>query len=93
MKLFNNSRCLVEAVLRMYETSCNLNFFEKFLKNQVTSKEKPPIQSVDILNFDKQRKVIISLNFDSNHFMRLNYHFVTLSLLSLICVVLTVSRF
>jgi hypothetical protein len=57
LKLFKNSRCLIEAVLRMYETSSNLNFFDKYLKNQVTPKEQQANPSVDMLNFDKQRKV------------------------------------
>lgn len=34
LKLYKNSRCLIEAVSRMFETSNNLNFFEKYNKKK-----------------------------------------------------------
>lgn len=39
LKLFKNSHSLIEAVLRMYETSSNLNLFEKYEK-QLEQKNK-----------------------------------------------------
>jgi hypothetical protein len=59
LKLFNNSRCLIEAVLRMYETSSNFSFSEKYQKNKIFAKDHQANQSADNLNFEKLRKVRI----------------------------------